>query len=177
MQWIKTSEKLPPIGQPILTCRKIIDEIGEDDKGYFYMSIMSLHRKIKKSGREDWIRWSSIDHVEYIHDHERPEYWMPFPEPVVDESLIKDDFDINKINMNPDQNFETCEIFTKFLTLFKDLTETGLCYEDVLNHFTCFVLSARRPVYPNVIDYINSLNKQSIYYLQCCGCINFNDQI
>lgn len=78
MKWIKTSEQLPPIGQPVMTCRFASDYQDESDP-YQQVEIMSLNRKVKKTGREDWITWNSLNHIVYTKEDERPEYWMPFP--------------------------------------------------------------------------------------------------
>jgi len=80
MKWIKITDELPPIGEHVLTCKPIPKEDWSDENiPEFRMSIMSLHKKVKKTGREDWITWHSLDHIRFCEDQDRPKYWMPFP--------------------------------------------------------------------------------------------------
>ena len=85
MNWIKISDRLPPIGEHVLTCRKIPkhDWVDENQPEYL-MAIMSLHRKVKKTGKESWITWHSLDHIMFTEEQDSPEYWMYFPNPPAD---------------------------------------------------------------------------------------------
>lgn len=76
MEWIKTSEQLPPIGQWVL--------VSEDDTSC-PVEIM-CYQGIKTNERYQDGKWEDYEYPSWTSGHgdiqdEHPKAWMPLPEP------------------------------------------------------------------------------------------------